>query len=134
MTEVGRPSEYTDDACAVVIRMGAEGKSVVQMACELNVHRDTLYEWAKVHPAFSDAFTRARLLAQAWWEETGQTNLATQGFNASLYAKIIGSRFKADYGDRQAIEHSGPDGGALKHDVTVTMTPDEAYRRMLDGG
>ena len=30
-------------------------------------------------------------------------------------------------------EHTGKDGGPIVTATTVTLTPDEAYRKMLDG-
>ena len=36
------------------------------------------------------------------------------------------------YGDKVAL--TGADGGAIKSESTVTISPDEAYKRMIDGG
>ncbi|HVL10264.1 MAG TPA: hypothetical protein VM512_14070 [Burkholderiaceae bacterium] len=107
MAEVGRPTLYDPAFCERVIEMGKEGKSPVQMAVGLGVARTTLLAWCEAHPDFLTAFTYARDLAQDWWETTGQTNLATQGFNASLYNKIISARFREDYTERQHTEVSG---------------------------
>lgn len=32
-----------------------------------------------------------------------------------------------------AVEHTGKGGGPIKSETTVTVTPDEAYKMMLDG-
>lgn len=119
MAITGRPTDYSDDHCATVLRMGREGCSVVEMADEIGVHRDTLYEWEKVYPDFSDAFTRARLASQAWWERQGRTNLTTQGFNASLWSKNMGCRFKGEWTEKTELEHSGPNGGPIPTTITV---------------
>jgi hypothetical protein len=103
----GRPTSYRPEYCDRVIEFGRQGKSVVQMACALGKSKDSLYEWAKVHPEFSDAFTRARDLAQAWFEGVGQDGLDDPGFNASLWAKQVSCRFRADYTDTTRFEHSG---------------------------
>ena len=109
----GRPTDYEQAFDQAVETMGAEGYSVVEMAAEIGVHRDTLYEWEKVHPTFSDAFTRARLLSQAWWERQGRINLATQGFNHSLWAKNMGCRFKGDWTEKVQQEVTAPEGFQL---------------------
>lgn len=109
----GRPTEYDPAHCDAVIGMGEQGYSVVEMAAELGVHRDTLYEWEKVHSDFSDAFTRTRLMTQAWWERQGRVNLATQGFNASLWAKNMGCRFKGDWTEKTQTELTGANGSDL---------------------
>lgn len=115
----GRPSQYDPAYCEKVIAWGREGYSVVEMAAELGVHRDTLYGWAENEQAFSDAFTRARLLSQAWWEKQGRINLMTQGFNHSLWAKNMGCRFKGDWTEKTQTELSGPDGGPIPTTITV---------------
>lgn len=111
--ERGRPTDYDPKYCEAVITMGSEGYSVVEMAADIGVHRDTLYEWEKVHSDFSDAFTRARQLCQAWWERQGRVNLATQGFNHSLWAKNMGCRFKGDWTEKVQTELSGDAGFSL---------------------
>lgn len=115
----GRPTLYDPAYCEMVVAWGEEGQSLVEIACNLKVHRDTLYAWEKEHEAFSDALTRARAGCQAWWERQGRVNLATQGFNASLWAKNMGCRFKGDWTEKTQTELSGPDGGPIPTTITV---------------
>ena len=110
----GRPSDYLPEYCEQVIELGKQGKSLTQMACALDVHRDTLYEWAKVHPAFSDALTRAKQWSQSWWEDKGQSGLETSGFNASLWSRSMAARFPADYTERKQTELTGSGGGPVQ--------------------
>jgi len=109
----GRPSAYDASYCDQIEEWGDQGKSVVWMASQLRVTRDTLYEWAKVHPEFSDAFTQARLNCQAWWEDQGQTGMVTPGFNAAVWSKNMGARFKDDWSEKTMTEISGPNGGPV---------------------
>jgi hypothetical protein len=106
--------------------MGKAGKTLVQMAARFEVTRDTLYQWAVDHADFSDALDKARVLAQAWWEEKGQEG----DFNPGLYKFIVAARF-ADYRETKSIELSGPGGGPIKSQVT--LTPEEAYKALLNG-
>ena len=106
----GRPSSYDPSYCEQVVEWGQSGKSATWMAAQLGVHRDTLYEWAKVHDDFSDAFMRARHLAQAWWEDQGQSGLFIPGFNGSVWAKNMGARFKDEWGESSKIDHTSSDG------------------------
>lgn len=111
---MARPTAYLPEYCERVIELGKQGKSVVQMACALEVHKDTLYEWAKVHPEFSDAFTRAKQHAQCWWEDKGQAGLEASGFNASLWSRSMAARFPDDYTERQKREVTGANGGPVQ--------------------
>lgn len=110
---MGRPTDYRPEFCEQVVELGREGKSHAQIAAALDVARQTLHNWADAHPEFLDAITRARDLAQAWFEDKGQTGLETSGFNASLWAKQVSARFPDDYTERQKREITGKDGGPI---------------------
>lgn len=110
----GRPDEYKPEYCEKVIDLGRRGYSHAMIAAELDVARQTLYNWSDRHPEFMDAITRARDLAQAWFEHKGMNGLETQGFNASLWAKQVSARFPDDYTDKSKQELSGPNGGPVQ--------------------
>lgn len=55
----GRPTKYDPSFCDTIIELGREGKTKAHMAIDLNVSEDTIYEWLKVHPEFSEAMKRA---------------------------------------------------------------------------
>lgn len=116
---MSRPTDYQPEFCARLIELGKQGKSVVQMACALEVHKDTIYEWAKVYPEFSDAFTHAKQYSQDWWETKGQNGLEGGQFNASLWSRSMAARFPADYTERKQQEITGKDAGpvALTHRI-----------------
>ncbi len=66
--QVGRPTKYTPDMPAKVDEYlktcGREQTSlpiIEGFAIFLNVHKDTLYEWAKKYPEFSDALDKIRI-------------------------------------------------------------------------
>ena len=103
----GRPTDYRPEMCGQVVELGRQGKSHAQIAAALDVARKTLYEWQERYPEFSDAITHAKDLAQAWFEDMGQSGLVMPGFNASLWAKQVSCRFREDYTDASKIEHSG---------------------------
>jgi Helix-turn-helix domain of resolvase len=108
---MGRPTLYKPEYCQQVIELGRQGKSPMQIAASLDVARDTLSNWAEAHPDFLAAFTRAKELSQAWFEDKGQEGLFIPGFNASLWSKQVSSRFREDYTERQEL--TGKDGKDL---------------------
>jgi hypothetical protein len=57
----GRPSEYRSEYCQAVIDYMAQGFSLTAFAGSIRVAKDTVYEWIKRHPQFSDAVARARV-------------------------------------------------------------------------
>jgi len=52
---LGRPTSYKEEYCQMLIDHMAQGLSFRSFAGLIGVHFDTLYEWVKVHPSFSDA-------------------------------------------------------------------------------
>lgn len=111
---IGRPSKYDPSYCDLVLDLGAEGKSRAQIAASLGVSRDTIHEWSRVHREFSDALRKAKDLELAWWESAGQMNMTRQGFNATAFIFQMKNRFRDDYRDVIANEHTGKDGGPIE--------------------
>lgn len=112
----GRPTKYKPEYCERVIELGRAGKSRAQTCAILDIAIETLANWEKAHPEFLAATTRARELAQAWWEDQGQDGLTADKFNAQLWWHQVRNRFPADYRDKQEHEHTGKDGGDLLPD------------------
>lgn len=110
----GRPTDYRPEFCEQVVELGRQGKSPAQIAAALDVSRAVLYLWGDTYPEFLTAFTRARDLAQAWFEDRGQEGLTMPGFNASLWAKQVSARYPDDYTERQKRELTGANGGPVE--------------------
>lgn len=100
----GRPTDYDPAYCERVIKLGAEGKSKGQIARSLETSRVTLDAWAKRHPEFLYALTRAKELELALWEDKGQGS-----FNATAFIFQMKNRFRNDYRDRHDHEHGVTD-------------------------
>lgn len=113
----GRPTKYRDEFCDLVVEMGKEGKSFCQMACAMDITEETLYQWKKSKPDFSESLKKARQHAQAWWEDHGQRGTIGQidGFNSTSYVWQTKNRFPDAFRDKHEIEHSG------EVEVTVTI-------------
>lgn len=96
---VGRPTKYDPEMCEKLLIMGRQGYSITEMAAKLCVHRDTLYEWAKVHIEFSDTLLVAMTHSEAWWEHLAHVaiKLPTSAFNTGLWSKIMSARFPHTY-------------------------------------
>ena len=114
----GRPTAYRPEMCDIVIECGDEGKTLAEMARALDVDRSTINDWRERHPEFSRAIKAGLDRAQAWWEDKGRvaTFGGVDGFNATSYIFQMKNRFREDWNDRQAIEHSG----TVQHENTVS--------------
>jgi transposase len=98
----GRPSKYNPDFCNTVIGEMAQGSSIEELQLVLKVHKDTIYEWAKEYPDFSDALKRGKALSEAWWREVGRVNLKDDKFNYTGWYMNMKNRF--GWKDKQEVE------------------------------
>ena len=115
---VGRPSKYNPDFCQKVIQLGKLGKSVEQIACELDVGTRTMYEWRDVHPEFSHALEVAKECEQDWWESVAQRHMLEEKdapkINATIWSRSMAARFPRKYRESIKQEITGAEGGPLQ--------------------
>ena len=91
--KTGGPTKYDPDFhphdC---LRMGREGYFAVEMAAEWDVHLDTVYEWVKVWPNFSESYKRAQSLRTAWLLKQGKSGLFNSkesSLNSMVWGKMM---------------------------------------------
>lgn len=123
---MGRPSDYDPSFCEQAIEFGKQGKSKAYMAAQFGVARQTLDNWTQAHPEFLDAITRAMALAQAWWEDAGQTGMTADKFNASVWSRSMAARFPDDWREVSRHENTGANGGPMETTVRWAQTASEA--------
>lgn len=111
---MARPSKYDPAFCEAVLEFGKEGMGRAEIAAELEINRETLNEWCKAHPEFSDAIKSALDLSQAWWERKGREGAVgkVDGFNATGYIFQMKNRFREDWNDTVKQEVNG----TMKHE------------------
>jgi len=70
----GQPTKYRKEYCQMLMEHMKEGLSFETFGITLEnpVHRDTCYEWAKVHSDFSDAKKKATDMALNFFEKMGR--------------------------------------------------------------
>ncbi len=116
---MARPSLYDPAFCDKVIEMGQQGYSVVEMAVEIGVCRNTLEtNWTAAHPEFLEAFTYATQCSQAWWERTGRLGMLTNDISAPIWSRSMAARFPRDWREVKGTELTGKDGGPVQQAVT----------------
>ena len=113
----GRPTSYRQDFGDRIVQLMAQGRSLDGCAALLGVHPDSLYEWQKVHPEFSEAVRAGRAAATAFWE--GRLLDVSKGGsgNAQAIQWALRNRSRAASGWDHAhnrVEVSGPEGGAVQ--------------------
>ena len=92
----GRPTKYKPAHCKTIIDCGKQGMCVAEMADELDVSVQTLYDWSAVHPEFLESFTRAQEAAEGYWARQIREGLkkAPSEFQGPANLKYMAQRFK----------------------------------------
>jgi DNA-binding XRE family transcriptional regulator len=137
---VGRPTKYDPDTMIPkILEVGENGGSKAEMAVAIDVSRETLYQWAKEKPEFSDAIKKAELLSQVWWEKLGKMGArgGVNNFNATSFIFNMKNRFREDWRDVRQTEVTGDKGGPVQVEAVAidsrALTADqrEALRQAL---
>lgn len=103
----GRPTSYDPSYCQKAVELGEQGKSPVQIAAHFNVPRQTLHSWRQAHAEFAEAMVLAHDKAQAFWENVGAVGAQTKTVDNAIWSRIMAQRFKEDWREVKAVEHSG---------------------------
>ena len=127
---LGRPSKYTEEACTKVFDHLASGGSLVAAAGKAGVHKDTLFEWCKVHPTFSDLIKEGKALGVEIWEQRLVTQADTNPGNTAAIIFAMKNIYRDDWHDRIVNEMVGKDDGPIE---TTEVPAAERLRGMLDG-
>lgn len=102
---IGRPSDYRPEYCQRVVEWGRLGWSFAEMAAEIGIAKQTLYNWQEKHSDFMDACSRAQTQCQGWWERKGREGMEAPLFNSNVWAKNVSNRFPDDWRDKTEVKH-----------------------------
>lgn len=113
----GRPSKYKPKYCQEIIDCGKRGDTLVHFANSILVTKQTLHEWASVHPEFYDALSISKSLNEEYW-----LNLAKNRGNGITNGSdtIIKYMLSASHGYRE------------KTDVVSNVTADVTSKSTVD--
>jgi hypothetical protein len=126
MGKKGRPTKYSPKLCELLPAMFANGESVVEVCAELGIHKDTFFEWVKIHPDFSDSYKKGLELSAAWWTRLGRFgSMGKMRLQPATWIFNMKNRFK--WTDRQEL--NVPEG--LQVDV-ATLSPEERRQRIAE--
>jgi len=82
----GQPTKYKGEYhCKRIQELSAQGYLIINIAEDFDVHTDTIYEWRKVHPEFSVAFTRADQKRSSYYMSLARQNLVNKDFNFNMF-------------------------------------------------
>lgn len=158
----GRPSDYTQAIADEICERLSDGDSLREICREDRMPKKaTVFRWLGKYEEFRDQYARAREeQAESMADEIvsiadEECTMVKHGdgkedkevevvFDSTAVArnrlridarKWVAAKLKPKkYGDKVTQEHTGVDGGPIESNLNVTMTPQEAYMRMIQGG
>jgi hypothetical protein len=158
---LGRPSTFTQEVADEICHRIADGESLRSICQDEHMPgRRTVLDWLDddTNTSFRAKYARAREAQADFLAEEIVQIADTPQIGSKSVSKATGIEItEADmiehrrlqvlarqwyaaklapkkYGDKIAQEVSGPGGGPIKSESTVTLSAEEAYKRLLNGG
>ncbi len=154
---LGRPSSFTQEIADEICSRLSSGEPLRDICRDEHIPAwRTIYDWKDANPEFSARFARAReigydalaaeCLEIADTPEQGQETttkpdgtqevrtgdmLGHRKLKIETRLKLLAKWHPQKYGDKQQVELGNKPGESFKTDVHVS--PEEAYKKMLDG-
>lgn len=93
---VGQPTKYKPEYCEMLIEHMKQGFSYDTFCAVIDVHVDTLYNWEKLYPEYSDAKRKAVMMSRYSWEKMGIAGMTGKipGFRDATWKFNMQNRFK----------------------------------------
>lgn len=111
----GKPTKYKPEYCEKLLEHMSEGLSIEAFAGLIRVHKDSIYEWVRVHPEFKEAKDIGESLSLLYWEKLGRDNIinvterdssgntTSRNMNATTWIFNMKNRFR--WRDKQPDEN-----------------------------
>jgi hypothetical protein len=105
---MSRPTDYKEEYCQMLIDHMAEGYSFKSFGGIISVVEDTLHEWVKVHPKFSESKNIGTLKSMVFWEQVGRKGMMNDipFFNDRIWRLNMINRFRNDWIDGTKNENN----------------------------
>lgn len=101
----GRPSDYKQEYCQMLIDHMEKGFSFESFAGMVLTTRASLYRWRDKYEDFRDASNIGRELCRVFWEKAGIDGMwKGKEFNSGVWAKNISNRFRDEWTDQSKSE------------------------------
>jgi hypothetical protein len=102
---MGRPTKYDPTYCDDIVRVMGTGLSKTAWAGTVGVCHDTVIEWAKVYPDFSDAVKRGQAARTLKLEQDLLTGTEGPKITSRIFA--LKNAAPNEWREKVETEHSG---------------------------
>ena len=123
------PSKYRPEMAETVIELMSQGASKFEVAAELGISTETIYEWCERYEVFSDAIKKGEQLSQAWWENIGRKYLVEHHMGDRLNTALWFINMKNRFSWRDTIDVNQKTKVVVKH---VKENAKKKYDKLSD--
>lgn len=115
----GRPSKYDPKFCDMVIEDMAKGYSLTAFAGLIGVNRDTIDQWRKDYPEFSEAVTRAKAARLRDWETVAIDMRTKGGGPGGATITVFGLKNMGgdEWTDKSEVKNTGDPANPVVHEI-----------------
>lgn len=142
VTETARRKAVVEPILERLIDMYVDGMSIRQIIDELripltqnNLRLTILYYWPEIWEAARVARSHELIERNAEYAINAAGTGEASGFKAAAEINFkLAAIYNADeFGEKKKVELTGKNGGPIETKADLTLTPDEAYKRLLGG-
>ena len=134
---------FDTDAARRILERVSNGMGITRALGEVGIKWERFTRWLRDEPEFARAYAAAR---DAYLDRMAEEviEIADSAMHAATPAEIHAARLRFDarrwylsklapkrYGDRVALEHSGPGGGPIEHAHAMSQEQIDAVARAL---
>lgn len=101
---MSRPSKYKEEYKDQVIELMKEGCSISEICLELDICRQTFYNWCDENKEFLDTKKKGEGFSEGWWMKQGRKNLQNKEFNYTGWYMNMKNRF--GWADKTQNDHT----------------------------
>ena len=116
MPDRGRPLKKLEDLPEgwenIIINLSKEGASIVELAVELDISRNTLKALSERNEYFLNTIKKCKRYCEAWWLSKGRTELDNKDFSYTGWYMNMKNRF--GWADKQENKNENTHTGEIK--------------------
>lgn len=104
----GRPTEYKEEFCEMLIEHMSEGYSFESFGGVIGVSERVLYDWEKKFPEFLHSKEIGTQKSMIWWEKIGRMGMINEipFFNDRIWRLNMINRFRSKWSDGTKNENN----------------------------
>lgn len=122
----GQPTKYRDEYCEQILEHMREGLSASSFAGVVGVSMDTISEWRKVHPEFSEAVKKGQGSRVLYWEKRLCAGSKNDALPIIFALKNV---HPEEWRDRREIEMSGQ---VIAFEPSLLLAAAEVARKLQE--